>query len=43
MLLFNKVGHTPKREGLESVPGARIVLREGIQAPLQGQEVKKGV
>lgn len=42
MLLFNKLGHTPKREGQESIPGPRIVVHDGVQALLQGQEVKNG-
>jgi len=48
MLLFSKLGHTPKREGLgglerlEGLLGPRIAVHEGMQALLQGQEVKTG-
>jgi hypothetical protein len=38
--MWNKIGELPKREGESHVPGPRMELRDGVQAPLRGQQIK---
>lgn len=39
-LMWSKLGDLPKREGVDRIPGPRVELRNGLQVPLQGQQIK---
>jgi hypothetical protein len=39
-LMWEKIGELPKRGDASAVPGPRMELSEGIQAPLLGRSAK---
>ncbi|OSS48148.1 hypothetical protein B5807_06412 [Epicoccum nigrum] len=41
LLMWNKIGETPKREASGEIPGPRLKLEDGLQIPLRG--LKRGI
>jgi hypothetical protein len=40
LLMWEKIGDLPKREGEKSTSSARLEITEGMQVPLQGARSK---
>jgi hypothetical protein len=39
LLVWDKIGDSPKREAAKTIPSPRIELMEGMQVPLKGQQI----
>lgn len=42
LLVWNKIGELPKRKDVDSIPGPRLRLTDGLQIPLLGQQKRLG-